>query len=100
MNEIVAIMMTDIVGFTKLTRQKGDLVRKISSKHKNILLESITRYSGRFIHIFGDSSLSVFSDPIDTVKCSIEIQLLVNEEATDGIDQLCCYSDLILISLH
>jgi len=80
MKETVAIMMTDIVGFTRLARQKEDLVRKISSKHKNTLQTNVSLYHGRFIHIFGDSSLSVFNDPVDAVKCSIEIQQSVNEE--------------------
>jgi len=80
MKEMAVIMMTDIVGFTKLTRQKADLVTRICIKHKNILHESVARYAGRFIHIFGDSSLSVFSNPVDAVKCSIEIQQSVKKE--------------------
>jgi len=80
MKEIAAIMMTDIIGFTKLARQKESLVREISQKHKDILQESVSRNRGRLIHIFGDNSLSVFSDPADAVKCSIEIQRSVNEE--------------------
>jgi len=73
-------MMTDIVGFTKLTRQEESLVRQISEKHEAILYETVSRYHGRLIHIFGDNTLSIFSDPLDAVKCSIEIQQSVNEE--------------------
>ena len=80
MKDIVAIMMTDIIGFTQLTRQKGDLIWKISLKHKNILQKSISRYNGKIIRIFGDSSISIFSDPVDAVRCSIEIQKSINEE--------------------
>jgi adenylate cyclase len=73
-------MMTDVVGFTKLTSQKEDLVREISHKHKNILQENVARYSGRLIHIFGDDSLSIFNDPVNAAKCSIEIQQSLNRE--------------------
>jgi len=80
MKEIAAIMMTDIIGYTKLTRQKESLVREISLKHKEILREKVNRCNGRFIHIFGDNSLCVFSDPVEAVKCSIEIQRKVRKE--------------------
>ena len=80
MKELAAIMMTDIIGYTKLTRQKESLVREINLKHKEILHENVSCCNGRFIHIFGDNSLSVFSDPAEAVKCSIEIQRKVREE--------------------
>jgi class 3 adenylate cyclase len=80
MKEMAVIMMTDIVGYTKLTRQKGDLVRELSLKHKNVIKENVSRYHGKLIHIFGDSSLCVFSDAVEAVKCSIEIQQSVNKE--------------------
>ncbi len=80
MKELAVIMMTDIIGYTKLTRQKGSLVREISLKHKEILHENVSCCNGRSIHIFGDDSLSVFSDPVEAVKCSIEIQRLVKED--------------------
>jgi class 3 adenylate cyclase len=80
MKELAAIMMTDIIGYTKLTRQKESLVREISLKHKEILHENVSCCNGRFIHIFGDNSLSVFSNPLEAVKCSIEIQRLIKEE--------------------
>ncbi|MCK4992645.1 MAG: LytTR family transcriptional regulator DNA-binding domain-containing protein [Bacteroidales bacterium] len=77
---MAVIMMTDIVGFTKLTRQQGDLVRELSLKHKNVIKENVSLHHGKLIHIFGDSSLSVFSDAVDAVKCSIEIQQSLNKE--------------------
>ncbi len=73
-------MMTDIIGYTKLTRQKESLVREISLKHKEILHENVSCCNGRLIHFFGDNSLSVFSNPLEAVKCTIEIQRLVKEE--------------------
>jgi class 3 adenylate cyclase len=79
MKELAAIMMTDIIGYTKLTRQKESLVREISLKHKEILHENVSCCNGRCIHIFGDNSLSFFSDPAEAVKCSIEIQRLVKK---------------------
>ena len=80
MKEPAAIMMTDIVGFTELTRQRDEFIRKISRKHKRVIQEVVSRYNGRIIHIFGDSSLSIFPEPADAVKCAIELQQSFSEE--------------------
>ena len=80
MKETAAIMMTDIVGFTELTRQKEEFIRKISQKHKKILQDIISSYKGRIIHIFGDSSLSIFPDPAGAVKAAIGLQQSVRSE--------------------
>ena len=80
MKETAAIMMTDIVGFTKLARQEESLFREISQKHKTLLPEIVSRYHGRIIHIFGDNTLSVFTNPMDALECSLEIDRLVREE--------------------
>lgn len=80
MKETVAIMMTDIVGFTRMARQDEDNFTRICAKHKHIHRTNVARHKGRTIHIYGDKSLSVFKDPADAVKCSIEIQKFLNEE--------------------
>lgn len=73
-------MMTDIVGFTELTRQKESSIRKITLKHKAVLQDGVYRYRGRIINIFGDSSMAIFMSPVDAVNCAIEIQHSVNED--------------------
>jgi TolB-like protein/Flp pilus assembly protein TadD len=80
MEEISAIMMTDIVGFTELTRQKESTIKRISQKHKSVLQGTITKYGGRIVNIFGDGALAIFGSPVDAVKCAIEIQYSMNED--------------------
>lgn len=80
MKETVAIMMTDIVGFTRMARQDEDLFAEICAKHQHIHRTNVARFNGRIIHISGDKSLSVFKDPADAVKCSIEIQQSLKNE--------------------
>jgi adenylate cyclase len=77
MKELAAIMMTDIVGFTKLTRQEESLVKQINTRHETILQDAISRHHGRLIHIFRDNSLSIFGAPDDAVNCAIAIQQAV-----------------------
>lgn len=72
--------MTDIIGFTKLTRQKEAIVSEIDRTHKSILHSNVSEYQGMIIYIFGDRSVSVFSDPVDAVKCSIRIHQAFEQE--------------------
>ncbi len=80
MKELAAIMMTDIVGFTRLTRQDEAIVGQISTRHETILRECVSQHQGRLIHVFGDNSLSVFSEPADAVRCAIMIQQAVRRD--------------------
>jgi len=80
MNEPAAIMMTDIVGFTELTRQRGTFVRQIGKRYREVLQECVERYGGRIINVFGDAALVLFERPLETLKCALEIQKSVHEE--------------------
>ncbi len=69
------IMMTDIIGFTELTRQKKDKIRELSQKHARVIGDAVAKQGGRIINIFGDSALVLFDHPLSAVKCALEIQL-------------------------
>lgn len=74
MEHMTSIMMTDIVGFTELTRQEEASVRKVGQKHRNVLQNTASQFHGRIINIFGDSALALFDHPVDAIKCALEIQ--------------------------
>ncbi len=71
---MTTIMMTDIVGFTELNRQREELIRLISQKHANLLNEKVSRHGGKIINLFGDSAFALFDLPSNAVKCAVEIQ--------------------------
>jgi adenylate cyclase len=68
------IMMTDIVGFTELTRQKKELIGELSRKHGRIIREAVSAQGGKLINIFGDGALALFDLPGSAIDCAIEIQ--------------------------
>lgn len=68
------IMMTDIIGFTELTRQKKDEIGKLSRRHARVIGDAVARHGGRVINIFGDSALALFDLPTSAVKSAVEIQ--------------------------
>jgi adenylate cyclase len=68
-------MMTDIVGFTELSRQKKQGIRELGQKHARVIGDSAAMYGGRIINIFGDSAVILFDLPLNSLKCAVEIQL-------------------------
>jgi class 3 adenylate cyclase len=63
-----------------MSRHKEDVLSEICEKHKKIHHTCVEGYKGSLIHIYGDASLSVFTDPVEAVKCAVEIQQLSCQE--------------------
>jgi adenylate cyclase len=68
------IMMTDIIGFTGLTRQKKEEIGKLSRRHARLIGDSVAMHGGRVVNIFGDSALALFDFPLSALNCAVEIQ--------------------------
>ena len=73
-DHVLTIMMTDIVGFTEISRQKEEEIRALSQKHARMLKDAVSRHGGKMVNIFGDSALALFDHPSGAVKCAIEVQ--------------------------
>lgn len=72
---MLTIMMTDIIGFTELSRHRKEVIRELSRKHSRVLRDAVSQQGGELINIFGDSALAVFHGPESALKCAVEIQL-------------------------
>ena len=68
------VMMTDIIGFTELTRQKKSEIGKLGRRHARVIGDAVSMHGGRVINIFGDSALALFDLPLNAVKSAVEIQ--------------------------
>jgi AraC-like DNA-binding protein len=82
------IMVCDIRGINFFNDGKGYQRMLISTKPKNLVVDSITRFNGRFIeHITEDGLAGVFNSPINAIRCarSIHDQLLrLSKEQSDN----------------
>tara|TARA_R110000868_G_scaffold378658_6_gene644203 strand:- start:7312 stop:9894 length:2583 start_codon:yes stop_codon:yes gene_type:complete len=77
---LVAIMFTDIEGYTSLMQsdeKKGIVYRE---RHREVFNSITKKYNGRILQYYGDGTLSTFSSAIDAVQCGIEMQLAFKEE--------------------
>jgi len=73
--ENLAIIMTDIVGFTEATvHQSRSDIDVLLDTHNRILLPIVRRYHGRHIKSIGDALLLVFRSPTDAMLCAMAMQ--------------------------
>ena len=77
---VLAVMFTDIEGFTAYTSEHGDLKSsELLQKHNEVLSHAIKSCDGLVIKQIGDSYMAVFADPSLSVKAALTIQKELNE---------------------
>lgn len=73
--ENLAILLTDIAGFTEATIQQSRLDNeRLIDTHSRLLLPLIKRFKGRLIKTIGDAFLIVFKSPTDAMLCAMAMQ--------------------------
>jgi class 3 adenylate cyclase len=72
--ELVAIMLTDMYGYSKqMEKNEAHAYTKLL-EHNQIIRSAISDYRGREIKTIGDAFLVVFRSAIDAVDCALTIQ--------------------------
>lgn len=73
--ENLAILLTDIAGFSEATVQQSRQENaRLLASHNRILLPIIRRYKGRHVKSIGDALLLVFRSPTDAMLCAMAMQ--------------------------
>jgi adenylate cyclase len=73
--ENLAILLTDIAGFSETTVQQSRQENaRLLASHNRILLPIIRRYKGRHVKSIGDALLLVFRSPTDAMLCAMAMQ--------------------------
>ncbi|TFB10343.1 tetratricopeptide repeat protein [Candidatus Marinimicrobia bacterium MT.SAG.3] len=80
--KLVAIMFTDMVGYTAIMQKAELKARELVQNHREIIKPLIEKHAGEVIQYVGDGTFSTFGSAIEAVNCAIEIQrsLKDNEE--------------------
>jgi len=73
--QLVAIMFTDIQGYTAMMQHDEELAIKIRDRHRKIFNGTTEKFNGKILQYFGDGTLSTFTSAIDAVKCAMEMQI-------------------------
>jgi len=67
-------MVTDIVGFTRLTQENEQHALRLLSSHQATLRPLFQEHRGREVRVTGDGFLVEFSSTLDAVRCAVAIQ--------------------------
>ncbi|MEE9297581.1 MAG: adenylate/guanylate cyclase domain-containing protein [Acidimicrobiia bacterium] len=79
-----AVMVTDIVGSTRLVEAMGDAAwAKLLAWHDRTLVHIIEKHHGETIDRTGDGYLATFVDSPTAVSCAIDIQRALDRQRTD-----------------
>jgi len=84
---VAAIMLTDMVGFSRDMEQSEERTYAKLMRHNEIVRASLGRHSGREIKTIGDAFLVHFRTALDAVRAAVEIQRALaryNQEHQDG----------------
>ncbi|MDQ3017285.1 MAG: hypothetical protein M3R25_11280 [Bacteroidota bacterium] len=76
MQQLVAVMYTDIVGYTSIMEADEAMGKRLNERHKEVLHSQIERYNGVLQEVIGDGSLSYFISASDCVCCAVEMQII------------------------
>jgi class 3 adenylate cyclase/Tfp pilus assembly protein PilF len=72
--QLVAIMFTDIVGYTALMGEDSQKALELIRINKEIQIPLVEKHKGKWVKEMGDGSLSYFNSALDAVNCAIDIQ--------------------------
>ncbi|MDE1853447.1 MAG: adenylate/guanylate cyclase domain-containing protein [Thaumarchaeota archaeon] len=76
---LVAIMFTDMVGYTALGQRNESLSLALVEEQRKIIRPILARHNGREVKTMGDAFLVEFSNVVDAVRCAYDIQRGIRE---------------------
>ena len=77
--KLVAVMFTDIVGFTKIMTESEDTAINILKAQDEIFNPLLKKFSGNLLKKMGDGLLVEFSSAVNAVECALNIQSAIQE---------------------
>ena len=77
--KIGTVIVTDIVGYSKLTGDNQELALELLTEHDSIILKSIESFDGKVLVNRGDGFVVIFADSTNAILCSTDIQTKINK---------------------
>ncbi len=81
---LVAILIADIVGFSRLTHaDKDGMLARLRSLRRDVIDPTIAAHSGRVVKRTGDGALVEFRSVVQAARCAIQIRNIMAERNAD-----------------
>ncbi len=74
---LLAIMFTDMVGFTKLAQHDEEGALRLLEEHRSLVRPIFGSRGGREVKTMGDGFMIEFASAVESVRCAVEIQAAV-----------------------
>ena len=71
---LVAVMFTDIVGYTALMQSDESAAALMRNRHRRVFESCHESFEGEILQYFGDGTLSVFQSGVKAVECALAMQ--------------------------
>ncbi len=72
---LTAVLLADVVGYSRMMSDDEDATHARVSLHARELIDpTVSRYNGRFVRSMGDGMLVEFASALDAVHCALDIQ--------------------------
>jgi class 3 adenylate cyclase len=71
---LLAIMFTDVVGYTALTERNEDAAVRVRDRHRELVQKLVGQFDGELVDATGDESLSIFPSARRAVDCALALQ--------------------------
>lgn len=84
---LAAILVADLVGFTRLMgANEVSTLHRFSELRTSLIDPLVNEHRGRTVKQLGDGLLIIFSSVVDAVKCAVLLQERVNEQQSEKSD--------------
>jgi len=74
LKNISTIMITDIVGYSKMSGDNQDRALELLKEHDEILFGALEKYKGNILKNRGDGVIAQFNKPLESIECAVDVQ--------------------------
>ncbi len=78
--KLLAILFTDVVGYTALTERDEARAVRVRDRHRELVKTLVAQFEGEVVDTTGDESLSVFPSALMAVDCALALQAALRDD--------------------
>ena len=77
--QLAAILFADIAGYTALMQKDEQSASVLLRRFQKNIEELIPKNNGQIINFYGDGALCIFNNPLEAVRCAMQLQNIFSE---------------------